>query len=155
MPSKFITRAELLDAFWSKVDVGSTDEDCWLWVAAKYSNGYGHFSVARQGVLAHRFSYETYRGPIPNSLLVLHKCDCRCCVNPSHLFLGNKSDNAFDASRKGRLNVPKKLCDADVIKIRALHSLGMTHKRMAEVFRVTRSNISLIVNRHSRKNVYV
>ena len=59
-------------------------------------------------------------------MCVLHKCDVRSCVNPSHLFLGSRADNAKDREEKGRGNQLKgesknnsKLIEEDIIVIRA------------------------------------
>jgi hypothetical protein len=52
--------------------------------------------------MAHRASWEAYRGPIPKGMWVLHKCDTMPCVNPDHLFLGTHQDNMTDKTRKGR-----------------------------------------------------
>jgi hypothetical protein len=64
--------------------------------------------------LAHRASYEIHVGPIPDGLLVLHKCDTPACVNPVHLFAGTAAENTQDMVRKGRAKFPsrKTHCDA-------------------------------------------
>ena len=77
---------------------------CWLWTG-QLIGGYGiihddsRVSKARK---AHRISYEIYNGPIPNGLCVLHRCDVPCCVNPEHLFLGDRIENNRDRHQKGR-----------------------------------------------------
>ena len=52
--------------------------------------------------MAHRASWIMEFGPIPDGLLVLHKCDVRNCVRPGHLFLGTYKDNMDDMYAKGR-----------------------------------------------------
>lgn len=79
-------------------------EECWPWLGAKTSAGYGHILAdggddgARTTVLAHRAVYELARGPIPADAVLDHTCHggdetcpgnatCphRACVNPDHL----------------------------------------------------------------------
>jgi hypothetical protein len=76
---------------------------CWIYLGCMGSKtGYGALSVNGREMMAHRASYLAYRGPIPNGLCVLHRCDVRSCVNPEHLFLGTKRDNTQDMMAKGR-----------------------------------------------------
>lgn len=63
---------------------------------------YGQLQVNNRAVLAHRISYEQHIGPIPEGLLVLHRCDTPRCIEPSHLFLGTPKDNTQDMLSKGR-----------------------------------------------------
>ena len=96
-----LTREQL---FWLKVDRRGSEE-CWKWTACVMpQTGYGDFCYKRPSrhIGAHRFSWIVNRGPIPPGLHVLHHCDNRLCVNPSHLFLGNNDDNIADMIRKGR-----------------------------------------------------
>ncbi len=46
--------------------------------------------------MLHRKSYEVFVGPIPDDLIVRHKCDNTICCNPEHLELGTKKDNRRD-----------------------------------------------------------
>lgn len=74
---------------------------CWNWTRSRGSHGYGDFR--RDGhKLAHRWSYATFVGLIPDGAFVLHRCDNRACVNPGHLFLGDADDNNKDMVEKGR-----------------------------------------------------
>lgn len=83
--------SDLHDRFWSRV--AETTEPspngwtgCWIWTAARYSNGYGRFYVnRRESRLAHRLAYELVIGEIPDGLELDHKCRNRACVNPAHL----------------------------------------------------------------------
>lgn len=80
-----------------------TESGCWLWTAYSDPNGYGKVSHGGvQAQFAHRASYVTFNGPIPDGMSVCHKCDTPACVNPQHLFLGTQSDNAHDMVRKMR-----------------------------------------------------
>lgn len=59
---------------------------CWLWQGKRMpTEGYGVMTVDRQGLMAHRVSYETFVGPISAGLQLDHLCRVRECVNPEHL----------------------------------------------------------------------
>lgn len=80
-----LTGQDLLDLekrFQKKIDKVN---GCWLWLATINNSGYGQFSVDGKLYLAHRVSYELYKGPIPGELVVDHLCSVRHCVNPDHL----------------------------------------------------------------------
>lgn len=74
------TPAEL--RFWPKVQ---KTPECWIWTAAKNTDGYGRFLGDGRVVQAHRFAYEMLRGPIPDGLHLDHLCRVVACVNPDHL----------------------------------------------------------------------
>jgi len=90
-----------------------TESGCWIWMGAIMSRGYGSLS---RGRLAHRVSYEEFFGSIPAGKQVLHKCDVKCCVNPSHLYAGTHKDNVLDNIHRlryadnGKINSDKTQC---------------------------------------------
>ncbi len=93
--------------FWEKVNK-QTDSGCWEWRSNIAGNGYGQFFThlieeGRKSHRAHRYSWMLANGSIPDGLWVLHKCDNRICVNPNHLFLGDRTDNMRDAANKKRI----------------------------------------------------
>ena len=92
------TQAERERVFWSRVDKTA---DCWVWQGPCFK-GYGYLGNNSKVFLAHRFAYESMNGPIPQGMFVLHRCDNRPCVNPSHLWLGTAKDNIRDCIAKGR-----------------------------------------------------
>ncbi|MGW6658833.1 HNH endonuclease signature motif containing protein [Rhodococcus sp. NPDC055024] len=58
---------------------------CLVWTGEITNRGYGRIVIKRQKVLAHRWSYETFVGEIPDGYVVDHKCNRPSCVNPAHL----------------------------------------------------------------------
>jgi hypothetical protein len=74
------------------------DDGCWLWVGALDRDGYGMFERGR----AHIYSYEYWKGPIPEGMFVCHSCDTPGCVKPDHLWLGTPKENMVDSALKGR-----------------------------------------------------
>lgn len=145
--------------FWRFVD--KTD-GCWLWTGGGQPNkGYGYFGIASgRSVLAHRMSYRLAYGDIPDGMWVLHRCDVRRCVNPAHLFLGDRADNMRDAANKGRCNFQQdpsivrrgeahykaRLTQSSVDEIRRRYCAGEKQRKLAAEFGVSQATISCVVN---------
>lgn len=86
--------------FWKKVIKNS--DGCWEW-AASHIGGYGTFSIKEKSVYAHRVAFIIQNGPIPDGLVVCHKCDNKGCVRGDHLFSGTFKQNTEDAISKRRM----------------------------------------------------
>jgi hypothetical protein len=131
--------------------------DCWEWTGYRNNSGYGRLMVGNQAMFAHRLTYEMQNGSIPDGLCVLHKCDNRGCVNPDHLFLGNRSDNNADMLAKGREVVLKgvfhgraKLTDVQVLAIRQSQAPPLD---MASQFGVSLSTVHHIRYRRTWRHL--
>lgn len=81
---------------------------CLRWLGATDKNGYGRIRKDKKLTTAHRAIWELLKGKLPREIDVCHTCDNRLCVNPKHLWLGTRSDNMLDCSKKGRFNRKKK-----------------------------------------------
>ena len=143
---------------------------CIEWIGNIDANGYGRFCFKRKIELAHRAAWRLFRGEIPTGMCLLHKCDNPPCVNPDHLFLGDRRDNARDMAAKGRQWIqrnPERRLDtlvcptelkprgenhgcailtaAQVVAIRRRSSKGEIGKSLAADFEVSTSLISQII----------
>jgi hypothetical protein len=147
------------DRFWSKV---VRSDGCWNWSAAHSRDGYGAFLVGGMARRAHRLAYEDAHGPIPPGLSVLHRCDNRTCVRPSHLYVGTAGDNARDAVSRGRMTAPviqgpdrahSKLSPALVRDIRRRWVGGEAASALAREVGVSSSLVRRVVRREIWKAV--
>ena len=131
---------------------------CWVWNGEKFRSGYGRIRIHWKKYTLHRVVFELYIGPIPKGLCVLHKCDNKPCINPEHLFLGTKADNAHDRDRKGRTIlhlenlIPKtsKITRAQVIKIK---NDNRKQKEIGADYGLSQQQISRIKNDQTRRHI--
>lgn len=172
-PGRHLASAE--DRFWSKVDKSGpipshTPElgPCWLWTAATNRAGYGIFGFQGRSRLAHDVSYVLDHGhePPPETPFILHHCDNKPCVRPSHFYAGTKADNSRDAVARGRTATgdrstsrlhpevlvrgeqarSAKLTEVQVREIRRLWAEGnITQVALGDMYGVAGQSINMIV----------
>jgi hypothetical protein len=142
--------------FWEKVDKSG---DCWTWAAGLNHAGYGRFRDADTGDMrqAHRISWEMANGPVPDDMMVLHRCDVRACVNPAHLFLGTHADNMADRDAKrrqafGERNSKAKLTEVQVEEVRALAGV-ISQEKIGALYGIAQTAVSAIVRRKNWRHV--
>jgi len=146
-------------------------ESCWLWTMPLNPTGYGQLTIDCKTHPAHRIAYELWIGPIPDGLVVRHKCKNKHCVNPEHLETGTHKENANDKIRDGtlikgdahysRLTPEKmargerhgsvKLTDDQVRDIR--NRTFQTQRELAREFGVSQYAIMSIINRKTWKHI--
>lgn len=138
------------DRFWSKVR--RTPSGCLEWTASRSGGNvkggrYGQFTYAvgckQYRISAHRFAWiVANKRQVPDGLCVCHTCDVGSCVDPSHLFLGDHTENMRDASRKGRLAVPRKRTRAiKSVAVERYLSGGITAKALADEYGVAMATV--------------
>lgn len=148
------------ERFAEKIDKTSSPIGCWLWQSTILRDGYGQMIINGKHNAAHRLSYELYKGPIPQGMHVLHRCDVYACLNPDHLFLGTHQDNMNDKIAKGRAGVPfgenhprAKLKTTQVLEIRRKSASGTSHAELSREFGVSTSAIEAICKRRTWRSI--
>ncbi|MEG5001201.1 HNH endonuclease [Microcoleus sp. B4-D4] len=119
------------------------DNGCIIFQGGKDCSGYGRYwkngnlkSVTR-AVLAEKLGYE-----VPTYIDACHTCDTPSCINPEHLWAGTRSQNALDASKKGRTqgkSHPLSNAKLDWEKVREIRqklAAGERMKDLAEAYSV-------------------
>ena len=142
-----LTTIEMINKYSKKTETG-----CEEYTRGLTNGGYGKVSFYIDGDkkqktwVVHRFVWEHYNGPIPEGLLVLHKCDNPPCRNIDHLFLGTHNDNCLDRMSKGRSAIGSKngnsvLNEDDVMDI---YNSNEENEELAKKYKVHKNTISNI-----------
>lgn len=145
MTGKFAPKGTLK---WLQTHASYSGDDCLTWPFYT-ANGYGMFGYRGKLTYAHRFMCELIHGPAPSrNHVASHSCGRGHlgCVNPRHLEWKTYSANQLDRARHGTKNCGArgKLTPEAAAQIRALAGIK-TQREMAEMFGVSRSQISWVV----------
>lgn len=162
-----MTEKEYAERFWININKEISDtfyngSRCWEWIGKLGTKGYGQYIYNGRDVSAHRYSYFINFGEFDTKLHVLHHCDNRKCVNPSHLFLGTNLDNVRDMVKKGRQSHPigeangrSKITEKDVIKIYKMYDSGKyKQNEIAEIFGLAECSITFILTGKSWNHLF-
>ena len=133
--------------------LSSTNEnECWTIGRKPHKNGYIYWKNKR----LHRLVWEMHNAePIPDGMVIRHKCDNRECCNPFHLELGTQAQNIQDMIERGRSRwsgyvkppkVPKELkINSQVIdKVKQLLSQGLTLREVAKELNISCTSVHRI-----------
>lgn len=116
------------------------------------SKTYGH---ARHHRLVYSMTHDNYK--FKDGEDVMHLCNERRCIEPSHLVLGNQTENnryrdSLNRQAKGEQNGRAKLTEKQVRKIRKLGKEVPAYE-LAEMFGVAKRTISSILSRTTWKHL--
>jgi len=84
-------KTEPIKRFFKHVNIA--ESGCWEWTGSGTKAGYGRFGNGERVVGAHCFSYEYFKGPIPEGYEIDHLCHNPKCVNPDHLEAVTREEN--------------------------------------------------------------
>ncbi len=121
------------------------ERGCWICMAGFHeSQGYRLLNVLGRRIRAHRLAYRVFKGLIPRGMIVRHSCDTPECINPAHLLMGTRQENACDMVERGRvarIGRRQKLSTSQIIDIR--HRPESSYK-LSAIYGVTSTHIRRI-----------
>lgn len=125
---------------------------------AKSEKGYGRIMIKGKNRVAHREYWSMVKGPIPEWLHCLHKCNNPACCNLDHLYIGTRVDNMHDKYAAGTHTGGSKawntiLNDSKVFNIWQMLAHGLSSKFVALFFHVSKGAIDQIKYGNSWKHI--
>lgn len=128
-------------------------DECWPWhgaVGGRAGEQRPYFQAEGKRQLAYRTVHELHHGvKLTPDQKLLHSCDNGAmpvgCCNPAHLRIGTVQDNSDDMMARERHGVNHHVVSA----IRQLAAKGRTHQVIADLYGMSRENVTAIVNRRT------
>lgn len=131
----------------------ASDDQCIEWPYAMGTQGYGLYHNNGRPVRVHRYVCALAHGPAPRGSKshASHLCGNRKCFNPRHLRWATAAENTQDKilhgrSPRGERHHNCKLTKQQAIHIYSLRGKGLTQKKIAEKYGVSRGAISAILH---------
>lgn len=123
-----------------------TPAGCMEWNGAINKDGYAActaYGLFKSAAL-HREVFRLYSGETP--AVVMHTCDNRKCINPTHLVAGTHSTNMQDRSTKqrqakGSKNGNAKLTEKQVRRMRNERLAGKSYATLQAIYGVSRATV--------------
>jgi hypothetical protein len=98
-------------------NVVEDENGCWIWQLSFNTQFYPCIRINEKTYRGNRLAYEAFHGPIPDGMLVRHRCHNTKCLNPLHLVAGSYFENTEDSGLDGR-HISMKLTREQVRAIR-------------------------------------
>lgn len=138
--------------FGNPISWKENSEGCWICSSHKFA----YVRFENKPRLIYRLVWELCNErEIPRGMLIMHLCDNRMCINPSHLRLGTQKDNMKDCINKGRfvyLKIRKgerhpnhRLTEKQVDEIRQRSELP--RRELARMYGVASSTIQAVISK--------
>lgn len=122
------------------VDWSADPAECWFWLGATNSSGYGSFWLRGRVVTAHRLGWQLQNGAaVPAGMQLDHTCRSRGCANPSHLEVVTNAEN-------GRRGDKAKLTPFDVQLIRLVGD-ALPQREVGDAFGVSHQAVGRVLSR--------
>lgn len=153
---KFEIDQELIDFFWSRVDV-EDENGCMLWNAYVAPESYGQFKYKKLNIRtsAHKISCIINHGWPEDDKVAAHECKNKHCVAPKHVVWKTYKENTADRVRDNtdmsrEKHVMAKLTEDEIAEIRKLYATGNYYQwQLGKQFGVTQTQIWRIVHNKS------
>lgn len=134
---------------------------CWECISHVQHSRKRYVKIRRGGkkVFLHRHIYRLFVGPIPDDMVIRHKCDNPKCINPEHLEIGFVADNNKDARDRGRhrsgrptgvSNGRHKLTEQQVLEIR---NNSLSIRKLAKQYGISSCTVHSIKNKKLWKHI--